>query len=90
MEQLIVDIRRVHFGCKAANPLQRIRWFDSKQPPPQGSPAGALSPQGGAAGTYLRARRLPVECRAAMPRSAVQMAVSVGPEQATVASSDCI
>ena len=29
-EELIVDLRRVSYGCRGDNPLQRIRWYAAR------------------------------------------------------------
>ena len=68
-EELIVDLRRVSYGCRGDNPLQRIRWYDARQ---------AEVPLAlGGEGTYLRARRLPVETRAATPRAFEEVSLRV-------------
>ena len=64
-EDIIVDLRRVSYGCRSDNPLQRIRWYDAKQA------------QGEGEGEYLRARRLPVETRAATPRAFEEVSLRV-------------
>lgn len=62
-EDLIVDLRRVSYGCRGDNPLQRIRWYEANRDQAEGEP--------------LRARRLPVETRAATPRAFEEVSLRV-------------